>query len=604
MRRCAAARALTLTAVILLAATLPALPGCKPRPVQRLTIGEIAETLRWDLSVLPDGTYQLTIANPGRPDISLSNVVVYLLAEVGPSSSVSSAVALPPSLPAGGSATLKINFPTGADWPDEFFVQAVLGPAGPERTETAVAVRTSVRPGNVFLTPVWPENGSVDVRVDDYLILKFDRPVSLNSLRDNLTLSPGVPVEVLPSQDPSDPLAVEVHPTQALAPFTRYTVTVAAGLKSADDAVTMGRDRSLVFSTGPVSAGGLGVSWSPDGTRVAWTAPGAGRTSDLWVGDVAAMTAARKVEGVAGGAPAWSHDGQYVYYGSWTAGGGLGIGRLDLQTGAARALVGSSSLGDPAALRLYASPDGAHLAVEADYGGVDAHSDTMQSVYVYDLTSGALARLPGEGMNSTFVGWPGGVPVYAATFQNFDNSHHFRYNLYGYDPAALAASGVSPATGRKTLLGSGELDNVGGYSVGAMAPVGAYWTWKARSVGRWIIHEPSDVWVLWGLDQTPVPAPTKLTTGGRYRDVSLSPDGTLAAAAKVSGGSWDVVVLDTEDATERTVAGGPAAEFGPVWSPDATRLAYFEVQGTSVKVVVFDFKADSGSAFGTGAGGS
>lgn len=596
------------------------------------TLADIVAELNWSLAAAAqdpagEGVYELTVSNPGPGSRSLAGLEAYLLAEVGSPSAVSAAVPLPGSLGPGASAEVKLSLPTEATWPEEFAITAMVRRA-PGTEEPVFVARGFSRPGRIALTAVWPPEAYVDYTLgEDFLELRFDTAVGLDSLGASVALradpplasgEPGVPVTVQPSQN-GEPLTYEVHPREPLTPFTRYRLTVSAGLASADGSVRMGRDRAFFFSTG--ASPGLyqpswAPSWSPDGTRVAWTAPDPDGRLRLYVGDTATMTASAKASPGLGCTPAWSADGRCLYFATEQS-QGAAVSRLDLKSGEATVVVGAQDLGSPCLLGLRISPDGTRLAIEANYGAVDAHSDVMQSIYVADLATGALARLPEHGLAAMLVGWSGDRVLYAATFENYDHSHTFRYNLYRYAlPSGFGTAGATaPASGpsgsgqEEVLLSAGELQNVAGYCVAAGAATAsgasgaaavAFCTWEAQSFPRWIVHRPGDVWVLRGLDEATPPAARKLTSGGGYRQVSLSPDGTLAAVATARDGSWDVALLDTSDAMGNLVADGPAAQFAPVWDPDGNRIAYFEAQGRAFSVRILDPATETGSVFTVG----
>ncbi len=598
--RCAAsvlALGIALATGFLAALASTGLIGCFPKPPTPVDLAQTVASLAWGLSSdlstagadQAAGAYRLSFTNSGQAPVDTSSLVAFIRAEVGEPAGYpkSQPAPLPATVAPGATGAVTLNLPTGAEWPDSFVVVALIRPAASGQDPVEVAEATFA-PGAIAATPVWPDLGYVDFPVGDYLLLKFSVPVDLDSLRSALALNPAAPVEVRPDTN-QDPRTFEIHPISALAPYTLYTLTLSADLLSSDGTTRMGRSRAFRFSTGASTLSGLGApAWSSDGAKVAWTAPGAGGI-DLYVGETGSMTARPEVAVVQGGTPSWGAgaDAHSLYF-AGVESGKPAVCRLDTQAAAATVLARAADLGEAFRVEVSACPAGGYLAIEANYGGVDAHSDLVKSVYLYALASGNLVRLPGHGLTSSIVGWAGSTLLYASTYQQFDNSHHFRYNLYGYDPATGS---------EETLLSTGELENAGGYSVAPAAPVGAYWSWRAQDLGVTIVHRPADIWVMWGLDETAVPAPVRLTGGGRYRDATLAPDGTLVAAAKAVDGSWDLMVLDSGEMIERNLAAGPAAQFAPAWSPDGTHLAYVAVEGQAWSVIVLDPTTDVSSTF-------
>lgn len=574
--------------LVLLLAGLPvlSLAGCRPR-VEQLTLDALARELEWTLTPLSTDTYLLECFNRLPDPVALAGLGVHLeaLTAAGMVVGLTDPISLPDRLAAKATLTFDFSLPVAALWPDQFTVAAVVAAGTPPQSVQVDSI--SRTPGDIFLTSLWPEDQQVDYppSQDNHLVLSFDQPIDLASLSEELSFDPALDF-TLERGDPdlSDagrtPFTVKVRPTTALRPFTHYRLTVGAGLTTADGSGTiMGRPRGITFSTAGVHRDWWSQPpvWSPDGGKVAWVAPSSGGRAALWLGEVATLGSVELAGDVLPATPAFSADSQRVYY-TAAVDGRLAVKVIDLATRSSGLLIEPSRLAGAYAGRLLSSPGGRFLAVEAELGGVDAHSDLQSEVYIFNLESGVLTRLPGNGFTRRLVGWLGERPVYAETYENYDHGHLFRYDLAVFDPVEGAP---------RTLIPAGRLECVADF--GLAGARGAYSTWEARSMPFHILHQPTDVWYLSGLDGETPPDPARLTTGGHYRQAVPSPDGTVIAAAKVVEGSWDVVLLNPVAAgTETLIAGGPAAQSAPAWSPDGTRLAYIEAEGYRGRVVLVD----------------
>jgi len=580
-----------------LAAVSPGVAGCAPDPAEDPTPAELAVRLEWTLSEVSGGVYELTLSNPGRTPVSLSGMTVHLEARFDPApqalprppdeETACPPAALPETLDAGSSTVLTFALPTGALWPTEFTVQAAVEDG--RTAERVVVAEKRLRPGAIFMTPVWPENGAVDVPVRGCVFsFEFDQAVDLESLGRSLTVDPPLVVDIRASAAGPDsgsgaqgPFVVEIEPLGDLSPFTRHTITLGPELTATGGGTTMGRPRGLAFSTGgpAVPAGAMTPTWSPDDSLVAWVAPAPGGTWVLNLTHVSdAGSEAYPVGGLEPGRPAWGPDGRFIYV-PLRQPEGLCLGRLDLETGEVEVLVDAARLDYPSGLTLGTSPDGRFLAAEANLGGAGAHSDIMSEVYLYNFSSGVLTHLPKEGLTARMAGWQDGCVLYAVIHQGYDHGHEFRYDLYRYDPARALST---------PLVTGGLVRNPGGFSTAGPDLVLAWWTWEAHTAGLWTRHEPADVWVLEDLGSEVIPPPRKLTEGGRYRDVALGPDGACLAAAAVREATWDLVFLGLPDGTQTLLAGETAAEFGPAWSNAGSRIAFVQADGSGCRLGLVD----------------
>ncbi len=109
-----------------------------------------------------------------------------------------------------------------------------------------------------------------------------------------------------------------------------------------------------------------------------------------------------------------------------------------------------------------------------------------------------------------------------------------------------------------------------GLSDPEFSPNGKYlaYTMEGRS-GK--VGAPS-IWILGGGQAR------KLAQG--YRAASWSPDGKFIAATKVSGNNLDVVVLDAATGRQVAQVTNDGYSWGPVWSPDGEELVYMHLIGS------------------------
>jgi dipeptidyl aminopeptidase/acylaminoacyl peptidase len=75
-------------------------------------------------------------------------------------------------------------------------------------------------------------------------------------------------------------------------------------------------------------------------------------------------------------------------------------------------------------------------------------------------------------------------------------------------------------------------------------------------------------------------APRELAAG--YRAASWSPDGKYVAATKVAGNTLNVAVLDVATGKQVAQVTTDGASWGPVWSPDGDKLVYMHLTGAIV----------------------
>lgn len=129
-------------------------------------------------------------------------------------------------------------------------------------------------------------------------------------------------------------------------------------------------------------------------------------------------------------------------------------------------------------------------------------------------------------------------------------------------PEALVVPGVETASGSGTAIYAFSNDGLLVYLPGADTQVGA---WSA-----------SLVWVDRQGNEEPVDLPPQA-----YSRLRLSPDGRRLAVTIDDGGNKDIWIYNLELQTSTRLTFNPAAEEGPVWTPDGKHLIYSSTRGGS-----------------------
>jgi len=136
---------------------------------------------------------------------------------------------------------------------------------------------------------------------------------------------------------------------------------------------------------------------------------------------------------------------------------------------------------------LHLSPDNRYVSVHAVLGGVDAHSDVIQSVAILDM-NGEVMKVLNRGDSNYFISWSqDSSMLYFISTGDSHSSHNFTYNLYRYD---LIADKVVK------LIGGSKIRNLTYPSSSPDYSKVAYIEWDPIDTGSDILHVGKRVWML------------------------------------------------------------------------------------------------------------
>lgn len=300
----------------------------------------------------------------------------------------------------------------------------------------------------------------------------------------------------------------------------------------------------------PTGANHSGAQFSPDGKRIFWWTPAAGR-SQLWsakadLSDSSALLVTSSVPLI------WSPDGSQIALAvSGSAGSLENVAVMPSAGGAARVLVGGSNLSVPVGW----NPDGDRLAYATIVGSQGG--TTFQGMVTSLSHGGASPLIPGESRPYAGMWSPDGSHI---EFQVFEQG---RGTIWIAD-----SDGSKP----KQLTSEG-FENFGGFgSTSPFSPNGKELAYVSKRTGT------TDVWVV-GIDGSP---PRQLTRDIRndYHPI-WSPDGRWIAFLSDRGRQTDIWVVPSAGGIEQRVTNDPAGEDLIGWVAGTDRLAFLTGVGAS-----------------------
>ncbi len=467
----------------------------------------------------------------------------------------------------------------------------------------------------------FPLPGMTEVPVSSGLVVAFETAIDLASLPKGAAFSP----ETTGAWEPygaKDRLLFKAEP--AWQPLTTYTLTL-AGVRG-EDGSTLAEPFKLTFRTGPSSLPGIGwptsdlpaPGWSPDGRHLAFLSPpdpdvGSGGApsypSEAYALNLATLgrRAPTRLTNFAQRwqSPVWTPNGRSVIYAAvvpravtgkynpdevWTvqalsAGGAGGAGGAPAAQPAATALIRAADYVSPSWLAAHPSPDGRFYAVVGNYGGVDAHSDVIQNLFVADASGRKLRAVGSTGGTKHFLGWTGPDRfLFLETYDQKNHSHYFAYDLREAD----ATTGEA-----RTLITGGPVVGFAGGGASDDGSLVALTTWKAYDTGNSIAHLPADLVVIRRDANSPGGySVKKVELPGAAAWAAPSPDAAEVVFACDDKGHWDLWLLDVASMATSRLTSGPDDAIAPAWSPDGRLIAFARRSkgGTELKLVRPDTK--------------
>jgi len=216
------------------------------------------------------------------------------------------------------------------------------------------------------------------------------------------------------------------------------------------------------------------------------------------------------------------------------------------------------------------SPDGKFIAFHRVFGAADAHSDVYQDVWVYDVLNRQTIALPRQGETNRLLGFSADAgKVYMwSTYEMYNHSWNFRYDLWEVDLATLTA---------RRLSEGGPVHNAFSGHKQAGAPRFVYHTWVAQDINLSIVTVPRDIMAV---EINPY-REVRLVTGGEASYPRFSPDGQRIVYLHKTGTTGvgeNVLIIDSDGSNPRRLTTTELPKMSPKWSPDGRRIAFIQVE--------------------------
>jgi serine/threonine-protein kinase len=398
----------------------------------------------------------------------------------------------------------------------------------------------------------------------------------------------------------SEDMEAAVAPaTRSPAAWLRLAATAALFLGSLTMFVLASRDRTFVAEPAPVRANvqlpptgplwfddGVSLAMSRDGRTLAWVG-GSGSARRLWVRAFDQLDG-RPLDGTEeASTPFFSPDGEWLGFFTTTS-----LKKVKISGGAPIALTTVSDRGRGAAW----GDDGSIVFA----AGIDS---PLRRVPAADGEASPITRLPSQDASHRFPVW---VPGRQALLFMVRYASRSGTSISAVDLASGAEKTILEDAAQPALLPTGDLlflrDNslymigfdaatlatrgepalvVPGVQFNSSSRSGQYATGGARLVymaGPGTSTESENVVEWRGVDGD---ARLLMKNPDTYRDVRFSPDGRRLAYAAFprDAAATDLLVYDLTTDVKNRLAGGPGAQWRPVWSKDGRFIVYSELPG-------------------------